>query len=172
MCDPAFRRVSRALVEEIMGEANLSAQEAQAHAHARLSRPDANPGGSGGDQGPPGEGAGAAYRLTWRIRDRATFESLSSGRRLRRGPLSLAVLRAVDPVDPVPPRLAFAVGRRVGPAVTRNRVRRRLRAAVERHRSRLEPGCAYLLGASPAAAQASFNQLEAAVSELLTVASS
>jgi ribonuclease P protein component len=169
MCDPAFRRVSRALVEEIMGEANLSAQEAQAHAHARLSRPDADPGGSGRDQGPPGEGAGAAYRLTWRIRDRATFESFASGRRLRRGPLSLAVLRAVDPV---PPRLAYAVGRRVGPAVTRNRVRRRLRAAVERHRSRLEPGCAYLLGASPAAARASFDQLEAAVGELLTAASS
>jgi ribonuclease P protein component len=72
---------------------------------------------------------------------------------------------AVD--DASPPRVAYAVGKRVGPAVTRNRVRRRLRAAVTRHRAQLEPGRAYLLGASPAAAAASYSQLETAVGESL-----
>ncbi len=51
--------------------------------------------------------------------------------------------------------------------MTRNRVRRRLRAAVASYRGRLEPGYAYLLGASPAAAAASYAELHAAVGELL-----
>ncbi len=69
--------------------------------------------------------------------------------------------------DVEPPRVAYAVGKRVGPSVTRNRVRRRLRAAAASHRGRLEPGRAYLLGAAPAAAAASYAELHAAVGELL-----
>ena len=49
-----------------------------------------------------------------------------------------------------PPRVAYAVGRRVGGAVARNRVRRRLRAATRAHAGELEPGRAYLVGARPA----------------------
>lgn len=54
-----------------------------------------------------------------------------------------------DPSEnPNPPRVAYAVGRKVGGAVTRNRLRRRLQAIVaECHRSgrsALAPG-AYLL---------------------------
>ena len=147
-----------------MGEANLSAQEAQAHAHAWLSRPDADQGRSGRDQGPALEGPGQADRLTWRIRDRATFDALTTKKRARRGPVSLAVF-ALD--DASPPRVAYAVGKRVGPSVTRNRVRRRLRAAVTSHRPRLRPGRAYLFGASSAAEAASYAELEAAVGQLL-----
>ena len=43
-----------------------------------------------------------------------------------------------------PPRVAYAVGRRVGGAVARNRVRRRLRAVVRDEAAHLEPACAYL----------------------------
>jgi len=43
-----------------------------------------------------------------------------------------------------PPRVAFAVGRRVGSAVTRNRVRRQLRAATAEIARGLPPG-AYLV---------------------------
>jgi ribonuclease P protein component len=56
-----------------------------------------------------------------------------------------------------PPRVAFAVGRSVGPAVTRNRVRRRLRSALQH--IDVPPG-SYLLGASPAAAARSFSELQ------------
>ena len=74
------------------------------------------------------------------------------------------------PGDPLlPPRVAYAVGRRVGPAVVRNRVRRRLRAATMARRGELQPG-AYLFGAGPAAATASFAELDAAMGELLAVA--
>lgn len=52
-----------------------------------------------------------------------------------------------------PPRVAFAVGRSVGDAVTRNRVRRHLRAAVREHARILEPGVAYLVRATPDAAR-------------------
>lgn len=69
--------------------------------------------------------------------------------------------------DPTPPRVAYAVGKRVGGAVVRNRVRRRLRAAVARHRSELQPGAAYLVAAGPAAATASFAELDTAVAKLL-----
>lgn len=75
------------------------------------------------------------------------------------------------PGDPsLPPRVAYAVGKRVGPAVVRNRVRRRLRAATMAHRAQLQPGGAYLFGAAPAAASASFAEIDAAMGELLAVA--
>lgn len=66
-----------------------------------------------------------------------------------------------------PPRVAFAVGRRVGPAVVRNRVRRRLRSVLAEEvatRGGLAPGPgAYLVSVRPAAADASFDELGAAV---------
>jgi ribonuclease P protein component len=59
------------------------------------------------------------------------------------------------------------VGKRVGTAVTRNRLRRRLRAVVDAHRSGLRPGTAYLFGAGPEATGASPAELEAAVADLI-----
>jgi len=43
--------------------------------------------------------------------------------------------------------VAYAIGRRAGNAVTRNRIRRRLRAAIDGHASELVPGGAYLFSA-------------------------
>jgi ribonuclease P protein component len=83
----------------------------------------------------------------WRITDRRTFQALRQhGRRTRRGPLTVTWL-APTPGDTAPPRAGFAIGRSVGSAVVRNRVRRRLRAALRELRAagRL-PGGAYLLG--------------------------
>ena len=56
--------------------------------------------------------------------------------------------------------MAYAVGRQVGPAVVRNRVRRRLRAAAAELAATgaLRPG-SYLVVASPAAAGAPFSVL-------------
>ena len=54
---------------------------------------------------------------------------------------------------PAHPCVAFSIGRRVGPAVVRNRLRRRLRDEVARlARDDLVPTGAYLVGLSPAAA--------------------
>jgi ribonuclease P protein component len=151
----------------MMGEANLPTQEAQEDAHTRVSGPDVDTGGPSGAQGAAAERPPQAERLIWRIRDRATFAALATGRRRRRGPISMTFL----PGDPsLPPRVAYAVGKRVGPAVVRNRVRRRLRAATQTHRAELQPGGAYLFGAGPAASSAPFVEIEAAMGELLAAA--
>jgi ribonuclease P protein component len=68
--------------------------------------------------------------------------------------------------------VAFAIGRRVGSAVTRNRVRRRLRAAVASHASLLTPGAAYLVGAGQQAASWDYATLESALGDLLAEAHS
>jgi ribonuclease P protein component len=62
-------------------------------------------------------------------------------------------------LDPTlqPPRVAFAIGRAVGPAVVRNRIRRRLRSALPA--IELTPGL-YLIGATPAAAARSCDELQ------------
>jgi len=62
-----------------------------------------------------------------------------------------------DPPGPVmPPRVAFAVGRQVGGAVDRNRVRRRLRAIAREARL---PAGAWLIGAGAGAATATHREL-------------
>lgn len=60
--------------------------------------------------------------------------------------------------------LAFAIGRRVGGAVTRNRLRRQLRAAF----CAADPGPgAYLIGVAPEVAGLSFDGLTALVHQAL-----
>ena len=49
--------------------------------------------------------------------------------------------------QPGPPRVAYAIGRRTGGAVERNRIRRRLRHVVMHHATRLRPDHQYLIGA-------------------------
>ena len=65
--------------------------------------------------------------------------------------------------------MAFAVGRALGPAVTRNLVRRRLRSLLQTAESsgRLPPG-EYLIGGQPAIAERSFAQLNTDLQALLS----
>jgi ribonuclease P protein component len=66
------------------------------------------------------------------------------------------------PADAGPPRIAYGVGRKVGPAVVRNRVRRRLRAAARE--LACDPGLApgaYLVTVAPRAAHARYGALRA-----------
>ena len=79
----------------------------------------------------------ASLGLIWHVRDRATFEALAGARRQRAGPVSLRFL--TDGSDD-PPQVAYAIGRRFGNAVERNRARRRLRAAVALDRGTPAPG--------------------------------
>ncbi len=94
----------------------------------------------------------------WRVRDRRSFEQLRLlGHRHRSGPVTLTSL-PLD--DGLPPRVAYAVGKAVGPAVTRNRVRRRLRAIA---RELDLPSGIYLLSVGPEAAALDFPTLSAHV---------
>jgi ribonuclease P protein component len=62
----------------------------------------------------------------------------------------------------VPPQVAYAIGRKVGGAVERNRLRRRLRAIVGQLAPQLRPS-AYLIGASPEVRNLSVGELRTTV---------
>ena len=93
-------------------------------------------------------------RAVGRVRDRRTFGALRrAGARHRSGPITVTVL--VEGSAPGP-RVAYAVGRAVGGAVERNRLRRRLRAIVRD--AELAPG-AYLISVAPSASRLTFDEL-------------
>jgi len=81
-----------------------------------------------------------------RVRDQRTFRALRrSGTRGRSGPVVVTALLDADATG-AGARVGYSVGRRVGPAVVRNRVRRRMRAVARE--LELAPG-AYLVTADP-----------------------
>ena len=65
------------------------------------------------------------------------------------------------------PHVGYAIGRTVGNAVTRNRARRRLRAALAARAASLRPGW-YVVGAAPAVATCPGHQLAAELDVLVT----
>jgi ribonuclease P protein component len=102
--------------------------------------------------------------LIGRVRGRASFERIAqTGSRVRAG-----VLWCTFVLDPLvsPPQVAYAVGRAVGTAVTRNRLRRRLRSLLVQQYPHL-PGGLYLIGATPDAARQSFDELAFDLSRLM-----
>jgi ribonuclease P protein component len=107
--------------------------------------------------------------LIGRVRHRSTFADLRArGVRARSGPLTVTFA----PGDPAAggPRVlvAFAVPRRVGKAVVRNRLRRRLRVIfAEADGDRAGPG-AYLVSVRPEATDLSFRELSEHVHRALT----
>ena len=67
------------------------------------------------------------------------------------------------------PRVAFALSRRLGTAVMRNRIRRRLRALLRGLAGDLAPG-RYLFGTRAAASAVTYRRARAELVELLSVA--
>ena len=147
-----------------MRETDVSAQQPEAQQDPRIPDPNADAWRARGDPVPTPARPQATRRLIWRVRDRATFAALAQARSRRAGPVRV---RSV-PHRPGPPAVAYAVGRRAGNAVARNRVRRRLRAAVHDHADLLAPDTAYLVGADPAALTMSFAALSESVARALT----
>ena len=64
-------------------------------------------------------------------------------------------------------RFGFVTSRRIGKAVVRNRVKRRLREAVRPQISDLAPGWDCLFIARPPIAEAAYSAIETAVTQLL-----
>jgi ribonuclease P protein component len=94
-----------------------------------------------------------------RLTQRAEFLAAAKGRRVPAGAFVLqAHLRKTD----APPRFGFTVSKKVGNAVERNRVRRRLRDIVRRHAALLaQDGHDYVLIGRRAALQAPFGAMAA-----------
>jgi ribonuclease P protein component len=99
------------------------------------------------------------------IRRRATFAALRAhGRRVRRR--GLAVVYLPTPTEPT--QVAFAISRRAGSAVHRNRCRRRLRAVLDaRERAGLLPPGVYLVSVQPHLIDAPQHELAGVLDELL-----
>ena len=157
-------------------EAHLPAQQSATQTHARLPRPDADTGRARRDFGSPAQGAqethgvnsGPAVSETFskddRLRKRREFEECyATGVRVSGRHIQVFLLddpRGQPTGAPSRPRLGISVSRRVGNAVTRNRVRRRLREIFRRTRPQLSIGAARLvINARPSCAAAAFSEL-------------
>ncbi len=97
----------------------------------------------------------------------ASVDFLSVRRKGRSFPCPLLTLHA-RPNDGLPLRLGISVGKQFGPAVARNRFKRRIREIVRRQLERLQPGWDVVVSARSAAKTASFAELESAVEGTLS----
>ena len=114
-------------------EADLSTQQARAQAPSRFSRTHGDHGRPQGGRRPAQAGPQAAQRLIsaiitmLRLKQRADFLAAASGAKVA---TAAFVLQGRNRDDDGPARIGFTVSRKVGTAVERNRVRRRLRDIV------------------------------------------
>jgi len=98
-----------------------------------------------------------------RIHRQATFRALSRpDGRAHRGPVTVAFTTRTPEAPPGRALAGYAIGRRHGGAVARNRLRRRLREAMRAAGPELAPG-AYLVRATPPAGELDFLELSRAV---------
>jgi ribonuclease P protein component len=104
-----------------------------------------------------------------RLRNRAEFSE--AVRRGARAASPALVLHLVAGSPDQPARVGFVVSRAVGPAVTRNLVRRRLRHLVHDRLPLVPAGSRLVVRATPAAAAASYpalcSQLDRALARLI-----
>jgi ribonuclease P protein component len=106
-------------------------------------------------------------RVPEMLRRKGDFAALQRSSKSKMHPLLVA--RYV-PNDLGQTRFGLSTGRRVGGAVVRNRVRRRLRSAIRAHAAELAPGWDVLLVARPPSADADYVALEAALLRVLGAA--
>ena len=93
-----------------------------------------------------------------RLKQRADFLAAAAG--AKGAHVAGFVLQMRERDDRQPPRVGFTVSKKVGNAVERNRVRRRLREVVRgRRRSALRAGCDYVLIGRRAAIALPFDRL-------------
>jgi ribonuclease P protein component len=95
------------------------------------------------------------------LRLRRRYEFLAVQRRGRRRQSPNFVVAYVDQSPPGASRFGFSVSRRVGNAVVRNRVKRRLREFVRLHRPALPRARDFVVIAKPGAAKLCYAELVA-----------
>ncbi len=139
-----------------MSETNISTKQPQKSQAPRISAQDGNPSRTCHPQGETPKGSRSPIGLIWRVDRRSTFGELRGARRYRSGSMSIS-WQPGPPADP--PRVAYSISRKVGPAVTRNLIKRRLRMLARQVSTDLRPG-AYLVTATPATANLSYADLE------------
>ena len=99
-----------------------------------------------------------AFPRARRLTRSAEFARVRTEGKAQRG--GFMVLGFLEMKTAAPFRAGFVTSKRVGGAVVRNRVRRRLREIVRRHQHELRPGLWMVIVARPAAANATSRALE------------
>lgn len=100
-----------------------------------------------------------------RLKRRAAFKAVAGGQRVSRSGFVLQALANTERKGDKSPRFGFTVTKKTGDAVVRNRIRRRLKAAVARVGDKAEPATDYVLVGRPAALTLPFERL---VTDLMT----
>lgn len=98
------------------------------------------------------------FPKTKRLTRPAEFALVRESGQTERG--SLLILGIRRDADAIGFRAGFVTSKRIGGAVIRNRVRRRLRDIVRRHQHNIQNGAWLVCIARPAAARASYGALE------------
>jgi ribonuclease P protein component len=96
------------------------------------------------------------------LKRRAAFVAVAGGRRVSKPGFLLQALKADVPPGGKgdrPPRFGFTVTKKIGNAVVRNRIRRRLREAVRKAEGNAEKATDYVLVARRAALTLQFERL-------------
>ncbi|MBJ3775388.1 ribonuclease P protein component [Acuticoccus mangrovi] len=93
-----------------------------------------------------------------RLKRRAEFKAVAKGVRVNRDAFTLQALRRAgdETVGDPAPRVGFTVTKKVGNAVVRNRIKRRLRALSDRMRDDFSASTDYVIVARRAALDAPF----------------
>jgi len=100
----------------------------------------------------------AAFPKTRRLILPSEFARVRTDGQSVRGPMLVLVFFHCNPA--IPSRTGFVTSKRVGGAVVRNRIRRRLRNIVRTHQAQLRDGFWLVLIARPAASAATFSALK------------
>ena len=105
-----------------------------------------------------GGGASRKFPRSRRLTRSAEFLQVKAEGTVHRG--GLIILGVLETSAPAGFRAGFVTSKRIGNAVVRNRVRRRMREAVRLHQHALRDGVWFVVIARPAAAKAAYEQLE------------
>lgn len=158
-----------------MNETDLPTKRTQTGQNPWIPQADVEQSRAGGDPVASGKGAPPAVGVTAdsppaearrasidRLRSRRSFEAVRQGAwRGRSGPLTVSYLPRPSSDRS---QVAYAIGRHVGGAVVRNRLRRRLRAILAEQAASLPAG-AYVVRASPEGSAWGFEELKVAMSQ-------
>jgi ribonuclease P protein component len=111
-----------------------------------MTAPSAEPPSESPESNPPADAGDFRFPRSLRLTQAREFDAVFK-RRLRRDAGPFTVYAA--PNDLGRPRLGMAVSRKVGNAVRRHAIKRRLREAFRIHRRRLPGACDYVLVVKP-----------------------
>lgn len=145
-------------------EAHISAQQSSPFSEARFSCSHEHEGRTCRAEGTARQGSVPPVGVIGRLHGRSVFARLrEQGVRVRVGWLWCSMV-----IDPTAKKahVGYAIGRRVGGAVERNLLRRRLRASLACRGDVLPPGW-YLVGVSPRSPQPTWSEVDSAVARLV-----